>query len=119
MGRDVIGRLRPRAAESAGATGAPVEQQGDFELVSGVVEGARLVAFVDRAGTAVAVELVEASTVLTGVAAGVALSDLEESAIGLPSLRSRVSRDEADAMIETMSELRDGQKAMLRAALSI
>ena len=98
-----------------------------FQLVSAVLDGRRTHVFVAPQGTAAAVEVgEERATVLTGLAAGIVLSDVEEAqggpSSGLAASSSRISRlspRDADGLIDGLGALTDGQKGQLRTALSL
>ena len=98
-----------------------------FQLVSAVLDGRRTHVFVAPQGTAAAVEVgAERATVLTGLAAGIVLSDVEEAqggpSSGLTASSSRISRlspRDADGLIDGLGALTDGQKGQLRTALSL
>ena len=113
---------------TANATLPPAaDAEGGFELVSAVVDGRPVIVFVAPQGTAAAVEMGEArALVLTGLAAGIVLSDVEEAANGpapgvsaASSRMSRLSAHDAEALIEGLVGLTLGQKDQLRAALSL
>lgn len=98
-----------------------------FELISAILDGRRTYVFIAPQGTAAAVEVgEERATVLTGLAAGIVLSDVEEAqshgARGLTASTSRISRllaQEAESLIDGLAALTDGQKGQLRTALSL
>ena len=100
---------------------------GGFEVVSAHLDGRDVRVFVAPKGTAAAVEMgEERATVLTGLAAGIVLSDVEEAAhgpaSGLGARSSRIGRLDArgaDALIDGFAVLTDGQKDQLRSALSL
>ncbi|WP_031549412.1 hypothetical protein [Parvularcula oceani] len=121
-------RVLGLAAASAAYSSAAVAEEGGFELLSGIVDGNSVMLFVDRNGTAVAIELSErGAQVLTGLAAGALLSEVREAdgepdltGQALSALRAeRASTKEASALIDEMTVLNDTQKARLRTALAL
>ncbi len=121
-------RVLGLAAASAAYSSAAVAEEGGFELLSGIVDGNSVMLFVDRNGTAVAIELSErGAQVLTGLAAGALLSEVREAEGGpdltgqaLGALRAeRASTREASLLINDMTVLNDTQKARLRTALAL
>ena len=118
----LMGRRPSGAAGQAGIAGRP-----GFEAHTAVLDGRKVCVFVAPQGTAAAVEMGEGrALVLTGLAAGIVLSDIEEAAngpaAGLGASTSRIghltARD-ADTMIDGLAPLSDGQKDQLRTALSL
>ena len=121
-------RVLGLAAASAAYSSAAVAEEGGFELLSGIVDGNSVMLFVDRNGTAVAIELSErGAQVLTGLAAGALLSEVREAdgepdltGQALSALRAeRASTKEASALIDEMTVLNDTQKARLRTAMAL
>lgn len=120
----MLSRFKRRApiTTSFAASGA-----GGFEVMSAHLDGRDVRVFVAPQGTAAAVEMgQERATVLTGLAAGIILSDVEEAARGpahgLGARSSRIGRLDArgaDAVIDGLPALTDGQKDQLRSALSL
>ena len=115
-----------RRAFRLAAAGAVLSQtavaEGSFQLVSASLEGRDVIVFLDGAGTAVAVEIAEAEAqVLTGLAAGAVLSDVEAAqAADRPSFKlDRATRTGMAALIDGMGRLSGAQKNELRQALSI
>ena len=114
-----------RRVPSAAAQG--VVATGGFEVMSAHLDGRDVRVFVAPQGTAAAVEMGdERATVLTGLAAGIVLSDVEDAARGpqngLGARSSRIGRLDArgaDALIDGFAVLTDGQKNQLRTALSL
>ena len=108
---------RPRATSAASG----------FEVHSAVLDGRRTQVFVAPQGTAAAIEIgMERASVLTGIAAGIVLSDVEEatsgpaSSIGASSSSiSQLTARETDRLIDGLPILSEGQKGQLRAALSL
>lgn len=112
------------AATGAAYSGALAAGEGGFALLSATLLSAELgetdvMVFVAPQGTAAAVELSERGPqVLTGLAAGALLSEVEEAAEPL-RLADRASPAAAAAMIDAMVALNDDQRAKLRGALSL
>ena len=121
----MLSRLFGRQAVEARVRAA--DAVSGFEVHSAVLDGRRTQVFVAPQGTAAAVEMgTNRASVLTGLAAGIVLSDVEEatsgpaSSIGASSSSiSQLSAREADELIDALPVLSDGQKGQLRAALSL
>ena len=120
----MLSRLRRKGGP---VQAAPQDSGAGFEVMSAMLDGRDVRVFVAPQGTAAAVELgAERATVLTGLAAGIVLSDIEEAArgprSGLGAAACRIGRLDArgaDAVIDGFAVLTDGQKDQLRTALSI
>lgn len=118
MARLLKRAMRTAAAGAVLSQGAVAEAEDGFELVSGHVDGHDLIVFVDGQGTAVAVALAEdGAEILTGLAAGAALSDVQaaDTAFRL----TQASRSGTTILIDRMGCLSEAQKAKLRDALAI
>lgn len=126
----MLSRLFGRGASDDAAYGhAAILDEGGYEVVSAVVDGRQVTVFVAPQGTAAAVEVGETrAMVLTGLAAGIVLSDVEEAVgearpargLSAASMRTRrLSARDADGRIDAIGVLSEGQKDQLRAALSL
>lgn len=110
--------MRTAAVGAVLSQGALAETEEGFELVSGHVDGHDVIVFIDGQGTAVAVEIAEeGAEVLTGLAAGAALSDVQAAQTAFRL--TQASRSGMTILIDRMARLNDAQKAKLRGALAI
>ena len=121
----MLSRLLGRAAHAPG-TAVDAGTPG-YTVHAAMLDGQDVRVFVAPHGTAAAIEVGEArATVLTGLAAGIVLSDIEEASDG-PSdgltastvRERRLSAPGASRVIEAMPHLTDGQRDQLRAALAL
>lgn len=121
MMRQLVRRVSRLAAASAVLSQAAVAETG-YQLVSASLEGRDVIVFLDGAGTAVAVEMDDArAQVLTGLAAGALLSDVEAArGADRPAFKlDQATGSGLAALIDGMGRLSDAQKNELRRALAI
>ena len=116
--------FRMAAAGAILSQGAVAEEGLDdgYELVSARLGDRDVLVFVDRNGVAVGLEVAEAgSTVVTGLAAGVLLSDVEAVRDGneFAFRLDRTSPLAAATLIDGMAGLTEAKRAELKAALAI
>jgi hypothetical protein len=114
------GRQSAREAVPADGLGPDIRR---FELLSAMVAGASVMVFVDPQGVATAVETTDDGThILTGIAAGAALSDVREAAefpSALPVPPRSVTAPEAAALVASLQGLNAAQRGQLLNALSL
>lgn len=131
-------------ASTVAVTGVVAENERAYELLSATLDGRVLIAIVDYQGAAVAVDLTtEKPEIITGLAAGVILSDLRDLAekeeidsdrsvirtsSGLPYSEvridgevqvGRVSSEDLKAVIDELTMMPPLQRQQLRRALGL
>lgn len=115
---DFVRPRPPRGAERQLRTEMR-SSRGDYAMHSAKLGDVPVTVFVAPQGNAVAVELSgRGPQVLTGLAAGAVLSEVEEAGEAFGRTEQASSVDTA-WRIEAMPELSDDQKATLRRALSL
>ena len=123
----LLTRGSTRGQKGAEAGGDRAEGACRYAVHAAMLDGKDVRVFVAPHGTAAAVELgSDRASVLTGLAAGIVLSDVEEAGAGpAQGLGARTAMTHALSaprtvdVIEDMAVLTDGQKDQLRAALCL
>ena len=106
------------------ADAAAERPQRRFELISARLGERDVVVFVDQNGVAIGAETTgEHTSVLTGLGAGVLLSDVEAARAARREAAvfrlDQVTPRAADALIDGMTRLPEAQRAALRTALAL